>query len=239
MVEIFFPMTARRRAAPGLARLSVLLTVVAVLILFWRSTPLAAWIDAGTVKSWTSYLADSPLALLWVAGVYTLASLILMPVTLLIIATGVAFGPWLGFVYALCGSLISAVAGYGIGRLLGKKAVRRFPGAMLQRVQRQISRHGFFSMLVVRAIPIAPFAVINFVAGANGFRLRDFILATIAGMTPGILTLVILEDQFQKLLRDRTVGRFALLLGLAIFFAGLAWAFYRWVTRRRVARALG
>jgi phospholipase D1/2 len=110
---------------------------------------------------------------------------------------------------------------------------------MLQRVQRQISRHGFFSMLVVRAIPIAPFAVINFVAGANGFRLRDFILATIAGMTPGILTLVILEDQFQKLLRDRTVGRFALLLGLAIFFAGLAWAFYRWVTRRRVARALG
>jgi phosphatidylserine/phosphatidylglycerophosphate/cardiolipin synthase-like enzyme/uncharacterized membrane protein YdjX (TVP38/TMEM64 family) len=239
MVDLFFPMTARRRAAPGLARLSVLLAIMAVLILFWRSTPLAAWIDAGTVNSWTSYVADSPLAPFWVAGVFTLGSLIMMPVTLLIVATTVACGPWLGFIYALWGSLISAAVTYGIGKLLGKEALRRFAGATLQRVQRQISRRGFFSMLVVRVVPIAPFVIINFVAGANGFRLRDFMLATLAGMTPGILTLVVLEDQFEKLVRDPTVGRFALLLGLAVFFASLAWAFYRWVSRRRVARAAG
>jgi uncharacterized membrane protein YdjX (TVP38/TMEM64 family) len=239
MVDLFFPVTARRRAAPGLVRLSVILSLLAVLILFWRSTPLAAWLDTWTVNSWTSYLVDSPLAPLWVAGAFTVGSLILTPVTLLIVATAAAFGPWLGFTYALCGSLVSAAITYGIGKLVGKKAVRRFAGATLQRVQRQISRHGFFSMLVVRVVPIAPFVIVNFVAGANGFRLRDFMLATIAGMSPGILTLVILEDQFEKALRDPTIGRFALLLGLAIFFASLAWAFYRWVSRRRVARVFG
>jgi uncharacterized membrane protein YdjX (TVP38/TMEM64 family) len=129
--------------------------------------------------------------------------------------------------------LVSAAVTYGIGKLVGKAAVRRFAGATLQRVQRQIWRHGFFSMLVARVVPIAPFAIVNFVAGANGFRLRDYMLATVAGMSPGILTLVILEDQFEKALRDPTIGRFALLLGLAIFFASLAWAFYRWATRRR------
>jgi phosphatidylserine/phosphatidylglycerophosphate/cardiolipin synthase-like enzyme/uncharacterized membrane protein YdjX (TVP38/TMEM64 family) len=239
LVDLFFPMTARRRAAPGLVRLSVLLSVLAMLILFWRSTPLAAWIDAKMVNSWTSYLAESPLAPLWVAGVFTVGSLILTPVTLLIVATAVAFGPWLGFAYALGGSVISAGITYGIGKLLGKGLVRRFAGATLQRVQRQISRHGFFSMLFARVVPIAPFVIVNFVAGANGFRLRDFMLATVAGMTPGILTLVILEDQFERLLRDPTAGRFALLLGLAIFFAFLAWGFYRWVSRRRAARAFG
>jgi uncharacterized membrane protein YdjX (TVP38/TMEM64 family) len=158
-------------------------------------------------------------------------------VTLLIVATAVAFGPWLGFAYALCGSVISAGVTYAIGRLLGKQVVRWFAGATLQRVQRQISRHGFFSMLFARVVPIAPFVIVNLVAGANGFRLRDFMLATVAGMGPGILTLVVLEDQFEKLLRDPTVGRFALLLGLAIFFGTLAWTFYRWVSRRRAGRA--
>lgn len=78
---------------------------------------------------------------------------------------------------------------YGLGRLVGKETVHRFTGSVLSRVQRQISRHGFLSMLFARIVPIAPFAVVNVVAGACQIRLRDFSLATALGMIPGIASL--------------------------------------------------
>jgi uncharacterized membrane protein YdjX (TVP38/TMEM64 family) len=116
--------------------------------------------------------------------------------------------------------------------------VRRIAGANIGRVQRQISRQGFLSMLFARIIPVAPFSIVNVVAGANNVRLRDFLLATVIGMAPGILMLVVLEDQFEKLLQDPTIGRFALLVGLAGFFAVLGAVFYRWYSRRPSGRRL-
>lgn len=190
------------------------------------------------MTSWATHIVDSPFAPLWVAGAYTVGSLVLAPVTLLIIATAAAFGPWLGFAYALGGSVVSAALTYALGKWVGKRPARRFAGPMLQRVQRQILRHGFLSMLFARVVPLAPFVIVNFVAGANRIPLRDFMLATVAGMSPGILTLVVLEDQFDRALRDPTVGRFALLLGLAVFFALLAMVFYRWYSRQSAARTV-
>jgi phospholipase D1/2 len=238
LITLFMPSGVRRRVAPGLVRLSALLCLIAVLLLFWRSTPLAAFLDPRTVSSWTNWLSDSPFAVLWVALIFTVGSLVLLPVTLLIVATGATFGPWLGFVYALCGCLFSAALTYGVGRLAGKPNVRRIAGANLGRVQRQFSRQGFLSMLFARTIPIAPFSIVNIVAGANNVRVRDFLLATVIGMAPGIFMLVVLEDQFEKLLQDPTIGRFALLLGLACFFAVMGAIFYRWYSRRRTGRRL-
>jgi uncharacterized membrane protein YdjX (TVP38/TMEM64 family) len=232
LITLFMPPGVRRRVAPGLVRLSATLCLIALLLLLWRSTPLAALLDPQTVSVWTNWIFDSPFAVIWVALIFTVSSLVLLPVTLLIVATGATFGPWFGFVYALGGCLFSAAVTYGIGRLAGKPNVRRIAGANIGRVQRQISRQGFLSMLFARIIPVAPFSIVNVVAGANNVRLRDFLLATVIGMAPGILMLVVLEDQFEKLLQDPTIGRFALLVGLAGFFAVLGAVFYRWYSRR-------
>jgi len=170
---------------------------------------------------------------LWVIGGYIVGSLVLAPITLLVIATAAAFGPLTGFLYALCGSWVSAMVTYGLGRLVGKEIVHRFTGSVLSRVRRQISRHGFLSMLFARIVPIAPFAVVNVVAGACQVRLRDFSLATALGMIPGITIIVVLGHQLGRTLRDPTFGTVALLLGLAIFFASLGVIFYRWYAQRR------
>jgi phosphatidylserine/phosphatidylglycerophosphate/cardiolipin synthase-like enzyme/uncharacterized membrane protein YdjX (TVP38/TMEM64 family) len=238
LITLFMPPGVRRRVAPGLVRLSATLCLIALLLLLWRSTPLAALLDPQTVSGWTNWIFASPFAVLWVALIFTVSSLVLLPVTLLIVATGATFGPWLGFIYALCGCLFSATVTYGIGRLAGKPNVRRIAGVNLGRVQRQISRQGFLSMLFARIIPVAPFSIVNVVAGANNVRLRDFLLATVIGMAPGIVMLVVLEDQFEQLLQDPTIGRFALLVGLAGFFAVLGAVFYRWYSRRRNGRRL-
>jgi phospholipase D1/2 len=236
MQEFASPGT-RRRAAPGLVRLAVMLLGLAALAVVWRATSLQAFIDDGTVTAWTRSITDSAFAPLWIAGVFTLGTLMLTPVTLLIIATGVTFGPVLGFAYALYGALVSALVSYGLGRLAGKEVLRRFAGARLARVQRQISRHGFISMLFARIIPIAPFAIVNLVAGAIQIRLRDFCLGTVVGMSPGIFAIVVLESQLEQALEDPAIGNITLLVGLAMFFALLGAMFYRWYSSRAVRTA--
>jgi uncharacterized membrane protein YdjX (TVP38/TMEM64 family) len=237
LMEEFVPPGARRRAAPGLLRLAAILAALAVLAFGWRSTPLRQFLDLDTIRAWAELLVGSPFAPLWVAGAFTLGSLVLAPVTLLIIATGAAFGPLLGFLYAVVGSVVSAVFTYALGRLAGREIVRWLAGLRAGRVQRQISRHGFISMLFARIVPLAPFAVVNLVAGAIQIRLRDFLLGTVIGMSPGIFTIVVLEDQLGQALRDPEVARIALLIGLAVFFAVVGIVFFRWYARGRGARS--
>ncbi len=232
LMQQFVPTSTRRRAVPGLLRLAVILLCLAGLAVVSRLTSLQTFINYGTMSNWIPSLTDSPFAPLWIAGIFTMGTLVLMPVTLLIIATGATFGPVLGFFYALCGSLVSAMVHYGLGRIAGKQTVRRVAGSRLGHVQRQISRHGFISMLFARIVPIAPFAIVNLVAGAIQIRVRDFLLATLAGMSPGILAIVVLENQLERALQDPGIGNITLLIGLAIFLALLGAAFYRWYGTR-------
>jgi phosphatidylserine/phosphatidylglycerophosphate/cardiolipin synthase-like enzyme/uncharacterized membrane protein YdjX (TVP38/TMEM64 family) len=232
LMQQFIPTGTRRRAVPGLLRLAVILLCLAALAVVWRSTSLKAFINYGTISNLIPSLTDSPFAPLWIAGIFTMGTLVLMPVTLLIIATGATFGPVLGFFYALCGSLVSAMVHYGLGRMASKETVRRVAGSRLGHVQRQISRHGFISMLFARIVPIAPFVIVNLVAGAMQVRVRDFLLGTLAGMSPGISAVVLLENQLQRALQDPGIGNITLLVALAIFFALLGAAFYRWYGTR-------
>ena len=232
LMKQFIPTGTRRRAVPGFMRLAVILLCLASLAVVWRSTSLQTFIDYDSIGKRIASLTDSPFALLWIAGVFTMATLVLAPVTLLIIATGATFGPVLGFFYGLCGSVVSAMVHYGLGRIAGKETVRRIAGSRLGRVQRQISRHGFISVLFTRVVPIAPFVIVNLVAGALQVRVRDFLLGTLAGMSPGILAVVVLGNQLQRALQDPGIGNITLLTGLAIFFALLGAAFYRWYGTR-------
>ena len=232
LMQQFVSTSTRRRAVPGLLRLAVILLCLAALAVVWRSTSLQTFINYGTISNGIPSLTDSPFAPLWIAGIFTMGTLVLMPVTLLIIATGATFGPVLGFFYALCGSLVSAMVHYGLGRIAGKQTVRRVAGSRLGHVQRQISRHGFISMLFARIVPIAPFAIVNLVARAIQIRVRDFLLASLAGMSPGILAIVVLENQLERALQDPGIGNITLLIGLAMFLALLGAAFYRWYGTR-------
>lgn len=232
LVEQFIPRGTRRRAVPGLLRLAVILLCLAGLAALWRSTSLQAFIDYGTISYWIASFTNSPFAPLWIAAVFIIGTLVLAPVTLLIIATGATFGPAFGFCYALYGSLVSALVTYSLGRIAGKEVVRRLAGSRVGRIQRQISRHGFISMLFARIVPIAPFAIVNLVAGAIQIRVRDFLLGTLIGMSPGILAIVVLESQLERALQDPGLGNITFLIGLAICLGLLAAAFYRWYGTR-------
>jgi phospholipase D1/2 len=74
------------------------------------------------------------------------------PITLLIIATGVAFGAADGFAYALLGAEISALISYAIGRRLGHNTIRNLSDRWVSRVSRRLARQGLLAIITLRVV---------------------------------------------------------------------------------------
>ena len=49
---------------------------------------------------------------------------------------------------------------------------------------------------LVRLLPVAPFTVVNFVAGAAGLDFPRFMIGSLLGLLPGIAFLTVLADTF-------------------------------------------
>jgi len=189
---------------------------VAGLLASWRLTPLADWLSAERLASWIEALRGSPLAPLGVAVLFSATTLVLVPITLLIVAAAIVFDPAHAVAYALFGTLAAGSVGFALGRLLGKDLVRRAAGGRLTRISRSVARHGAWAMAAVRLVPLAPFTVVNLVAGASHVRFRDFLAGTALGVAPGILAVVLVEASLEELLSRPGVGSALLLLVVSV-----------------------
>jgi len=179
----------------------VLLALLAVAAA-WRFTPLNEWLDADRLATIAAEWRGSLLTPLIIIGAFVIGGLLVVPVTAMIIAAVLVFGPWLGFGYALLGGLISAFSGYGLGSLLGRNTVRKLAGKRINEVSRQLAKRGLLTVLVVRIVPVAPFTIVNLVAGASHISFRDFALGTLFGLTPGILGITLLTDRVEATMRS-------------------------------------
>ena len=238
LVKDFVPAAERKPVASRVARVAVVFVALAALAAAWRWTPLSEWIAMDSLIGIARTIEASPVAPLAVLAAYVVAGLLVIPVTLLIIATGVVFGPLLGGVYALAGALLSAAVTYGIGRRLGRNAVRRLAGRRLNRITRRLARKGTMAIAVIRLIPVAPFSIVNAVIGASHIRIRDFLIGTAIGMAPGVAITVIFVDRVTAAVTDPGFGTFATVVGIAGLIAAAAAYINRRFTRVAPAPAV-
>lgn len=219
--------------------LKIVLMIFGVLLLagLWRWTPAGEWLDVASAKAAAEWIRRQPMTPLLVVGGYIVGGLVVFPVTLMVIATVLVFGPWWGFFYALIGSELSALALFWIGRLMGQNTVRRFAGSLINRLSQKLSESGVTTVITFRIVPVAPFSVINLIAGVSKIQLKDFALGTLVGMVPGVMAIVLLADRISASLQTPDLGRFTALAAavLAVVF-GLV-RLRRWVNRRRGRRA--
>lgn len=205
----------------------VLLGLVA-LALAWSWTPMRAWLDVDhMVASLRQFgAAFGPVA---AVGGFALALAIAIPLTFLSLVALVAFGPAAGFACVLAGALLGAAISYGIGWMLGREVVERLAGPRINLLSRRLARRGLMAVIAVRLVPIAPFAVVNMVAGASHIRLRDLLLGTAVGITPGTLAMMLFMDQIAAALRTPTPLTFVL-AGLTVLLVVVGgWAMQRWL----------
>jgi phosphatidylserine/phosphatidylglycerophosphate/cardiolipin synthase-like enzyme/uncharacterized membrane protein YdjX (TVP38/TMEM64 family) len=224
--------SARRRILVGVSLLLILLSLAAA----WRWTPLREWLDVPMLVAHIAAFKSSPAAPVYVIGGYLIGGIAVVPVTVLIVATVLAFGPALGFVYSLAGMTLSALATYGLGYLLGRDLVRRLAGVRLSRLSRQVAQRGLLTVVAIRVVPVAPFTIVNLIAGASPIRFRDFFLGTIIGELPGLTAMTLFVDKAEATVRDPGPVSFLVLAaaGGALVLGMLA--LRRWLGRKTSAQ---
>ena len=180
------------------------LAVACALTAMWRYTPLAAWTNADRAIAWAADFSNLWWAPLLVILAYTPACIVLFPRAFITLLAVAAFGAWHGLAYAMSGILVACALTYYVGTRMNRQTVRRLARGKLTRMS-QIMRHrGILAMTAVRLVPLAPFAVVNVVAGAIHLRFRDFMIGSALGILPGTLVATVFGDQLVSGLKDPT-----------------------------------
>jgi uncharacterized membrane protein YdjX (TVP38/TMEM64 family) len=126
-------------------------------------------------------------------GLYMIATVALIPGTLLTLGGGAIFGVVAGSVYVFVGATLGAISAFLVGRYLAREWVfdkiaanRRF-----RAVDRAVGREGFKIVLLTRLSPAFPFILLNYAYGITRVSLKDYALGSV-GMIPGTVSYVYL-----------------------------------------------
>ncbi len=217
-----------------------ILTWLAAILLFstlaavWNFTPMEQWMEVERATSIIETLRKYPFSIIFIIAGFVIASMLMVPVTLLIVACIIVFGALWGAVYALTGAFFSAVLTYLLGSLMGKDALRGLAGGRVNRVSQRLARHGVIAIMFVRIVPVAPFTVINLVAGASHIRLREYMLGTVFGMAPGITAIALLTDRIRATITEPEISTLLLLLLVIVAMLGMGYLLNRLMRRHHI-----
>ncbi len=146
-----------------------------------------------------------------------------VPATVLVTATGVAFGPVLGPLYGMAGCLGAASVAFALGRRLGRGRIEKIGGGRVLRLTRRLKRNGVLAVFIIRKVP-APFALINMAVGASSIRYRDFLVGSFLGVLGMVVGLAGFGSQVLDIWRDpqpKTVAIVALFVTVPLVIAWL------------------
>ncbi|MFJ5226623.1 TVP38/TMEM64 family protein [Streptomyces sp. NPDC088400] len=164
------------------------------------------------------------------AVAYGMCAVAFVPRPLLNLAAGALFGSQFGLAASLAGTVLGAGIAFGLGRFLGQEALRPLlRGRWLTAADRQLSGHGFRSMLAIRLFPGVPFAAANYCAAVSRMGWAPFLLATGIGSVPNTAAYVVAGSRATA----PTSPAFLLAMGF-IVVTGLAAAVVAWRKRHHL-----
>jgi phospholipase D1/2 len=175
-------------------------------------------------------LRTYPATPLLVIPLFALAASLAVPLTLLVVTEALMFGSPLGFAYALAGAELSALFSYMLGHSMGRDLVQRYAGKRLNRISKKLSERGVLTIITLRIVPVAPFAVINLVAGASRIRVRDFALGSLIGLLPSVGAVALFADSVVRSLRHPDGSNLAWLLAVLVIIVAMIFGLRKWLS---------
>lgn len=98
---------------------------------------------------------------------------------------GFLFGPYAGAVGTVLARTLGACVPFGLAKGFLAQPLRAKAGPWLGRLSAGFKKHAGFYILALRLIPVAPFFVVNVVAGLMHVPLPVYVLSTFIGILPG------------------------------------------------------
>lgn len=148
--------------------------------------------------------------------VYVLATVLLVPGSVLTLGAGAVFGLGWGLLWVTLGANLGAHAAFLVGRFFARAWVaRRIEGhAGFNAIDKTVAKEGWKIVGLTRLSPAFPFTFLNYAFGLTRVSFRHYALATFFGMMPGTVLYVYLGALAQAGIKSegRTPGQWALLI---------------------------
>jgi uncharacterized membrane protein YdjX (TVP38/TMEM64 family) len=122
------------------------------------------------------------------------------PAEILDAAVGYVYEFWIAFPLVMAAWVLNAVIAYWIGRHAARPVLYRFvEERRFTQLEHLAERGGVSLLLAMRLIPIIPFSLFSFVAGAAHVPLGRFVWTTAVGYVPLTAVFVYLGSQLEEL----------------------------------------
>lgn len=165
-----------------------------------------------------------------VLGLCLLHAVLFYPAEIVDAAAGFVYGFWPGLGLVAIGWMLNAWAAYAIGHSLAHPVLQRLLGPeRFQRAEAMVERGGVMLLLTVRLIPILPFSLISYAAGAAKVPPWRYTWTTFVGYIPVTALATYLGSRLEELhpTHPLVIGSLAFLLVLLLAF--------RWLSRSMTA----
>ena len=180
----------RAQATPWSWKWIVAGALLAALIVAGILLPIKEWV--GSFRAWIMDLG--PWGGLMFAGIYVLATVLLVPVSVLTIVAGLAFGLGWGFALVVISATIGATLAFLVSRYLVHDRVKILVEARprFNAVNEAVSKEGWKIVALLRLSPLVPFNLQNYFYGITDIKLLHYVPATFVGIMPGTMLYVYL-----------------------------------------------
>ncbi len=174
-------------------------------------------------------------AVLVFSSAYAAALLLLLPAWIFPIAAGAIFGFLWGVFAALIAVAASALAGLLISRYVVRGRMERVArkSDVFKAVDHAVARDPRKIMVLLRMAPVIPCGLKSYFLGLTRVRLEDYLLATLAGVTPDVLVKVYLGAAGRDVIAHGGALNWALLGGGIVAMLALTF-----IVGRKVRKAL-
>jgi uncharacterized membrane protein YdjX (TVP38/TMEM64 family) len=114
-----------------------------------------------------------------------LHSVVFYPAEIVDAAAGFAYGFFPALILVMAGWLLNGLVCWAVGRSVARPLLDRWFGEeRFERVERTIERGGPTLLLAIRLIPILPFSIVSYAAGAARVPIWRFVWTTALGYLP-------------------------------------------------------
>ena len=170
---------SRRGRRVAYARLGTLVALLAAAFAaFWFFD----LVDRSDVRAWVD--AFGPLAPLGYVVVTTALGAALVPGPILAGTGGLLFGPLVGTLVAVAGSILTSIVALLLARRAAGGAYREVAGPRMEALAELAERHGIAAVIVARLAPVLPDAPVSYLFGVLGLRVWQIAVGTAIGATP-------------------------------------------------------
>jgi uncharacterized membrane protein YdjX (TVP38/TMEM64 family) len=156
-------------------------------------------------------------------------AVVFFPAEIVNLSAGLVYGFGVAFPLVLAGWVVSGLVAYWIGRVAARPLLFRLVGQhRFEAAERLIERGGAPALLVARLIPVMPYSLVGYVAGACRVPVGRYAWTSAVGSAPLTAAVVLLGHRLDHLSADDPVVWATAGLIVVLFASAL-------VVRRRLA----